>query len=89
MRKEKKAKFPCDNCGQYRHWKYQPMCLNYSKHLETMQQAAAAYRAGAGRSSSGNQRSGDGVGSGTGHRHFQQDIYWPWITLENWNLDSS
>jgi hypothetical protein len=45
MREEKKAKFPCDNCGQYGHWKYQLMCLNYSKHLEMMQQAAAAYRA--------------------------------------------
>jgi hypothetical protein len=44
----KKAKFPCDNCGQFGHWKYQPMCPNYSKHLEAMQQVAAAYRAGQG-----------------------------------------
>jgi hypothetical protein len=49
MREEKKTKFPCDNCRQYGHWKYQPMCPNYSKHLETMQQAAVAYSAGQGR----------------------------------------
>jgi hypothetical protein len=48
MREDKKARFPCDNCGQLGHWKYQPMCPNYSKHLEAMQQAAAAYRAGQG-----------------------------------------
>ncbi len=48
MREDKKARFPCDNCGQLGHWKYQPMYRNCSKHLEAMQQAAAAYRAGQG-----------------------------------------
>jgi hypothetical protein len=48
MREDKKARFPCDNCGQLGHWRYQPMCPNYSKHLEAMQQVAAAYRAGQG-----------------------------------------
>jgi hypothetical protein len=47
-RADRKAKFPCDNCGQLGHRKYQPVCPNYHIHLESLQQAAAAYRGGQG-----------------------------------------
>ncbi len=42
-RGDRNARFPCDQLG---HWKYQPVCPNYHIHLETLQQAAAAYRSG-------------------------------------------
>jgi hypothetical protein len=48
MREDKKTRFLCDSCGQLGHWKYQPMCPNYNKHLEVIQQTAAAYNAGQG-----------------------------------------
>jgi hypothetical protein len=47
-RNDRKARFPCDNCGQLGHWKYQPVCPNYHVHLESLHQAAEAYRGGAG-----------------------------------------
>ncbi len=59
---DRKARFPCDNCGQLGHWKYQPVCPNYHVHLKSLHHAAEEYRGGAGATA----MAGDGAQVATG-----------------------
>ncbi len=36
------ARYPCDNCNKYGHWKYSPECWNYHVHLQQLVAKAAA-----------------------------------------------
>jgi hypothetical protein len=40
-----KRKYPCDNCGQMGHWKFQNVCPNYHMHLEQLAAKSATARA--------------------------------------------
>ena len=41
---EKKWRFPCDNCGNFGHWRHEVVCPKFSVYLARQQQAAAAYQ---------------------------------------------
>ena len=40
---EKKWRFPCNNCGNFGHWRHEVVCPNYHIYLARQQQVAAAY----------------------------------------------
>jgi hypothetical protein len=42
---DNKRKYPCDNCGQMGHWKFQNVCPNYHMHLEQLAAKSATARA--------------------------------------------
>jgi hypothetical protein len=45
---QKVARYPCDNCNEYGHWKYSPECKNYHIHLQQLAARAATMQGKAG-----------------------------------------
>jgi hypothetical protein len=45
---QKVACYPCDNCNEYRHWKYLPECKNYHLHFQQLAARAATMQGKAG-----------------------------------------
>jgi hypothetical protein len=73
MREDKKVRFPCNNCGELGHWKYQPMCPYYNKHLEAMQQRGSGLQSRARRTGSDGSAGREGSDGGALHRNGNQD----------------
>ena len=66
---DRKWRFPCDNCGNYGHWRHEVTCPNYHVYIARQQAAAAAFQGRAGQgmqAAAGSQQQGGSAPMGSG-----------------------
>ena len=66
---DRKRQFPCDNCGNYGHWRHEVSCPNFHVYLARQQAASAAFQGRAGQgiqAAAGSQQQTGGTPMGDG-----------------------
>jgi hypothetical protein len=70
-RAQRVARYPCDNCNEYGHWKYSPECRNYHVHLQQLAAKAVALQGGQ-KAIMGSSATTTGTGKKSGNTNSKQ-----------------